>query len=267
MSNLVPRSSGFLATSDDLYAALGDAVQDMGSGGGVYMKFDGNSGTYSYGSTADELAPGSLLAMNALSLERGHICWKDEKVVDEIMVHFSKGAPPSKADLPDHGPYDDGDGWQEQSVITFKMIEEPFHELIFKATGIAKRNAVSRVVGDFMKSYKTNPGLVPIVEIDEVEFESKAKGARGARKHAPVFKIIDWRPEEDLVALTEGSEDDYVEDGVEQEALPAPEAEPEPEPQPTRRPPQRPAPARTQQAAPATRPAPQRPAGRTGARF
>lgn len=78
---------------------------------------------------------------------------------------------------------------------------------------------------DFVKSYKANPGLIPIVEVDEVDYESKAKGARGARKHAPVFKIIAWASEAELAAGQEGSADDYDRDDV--AALPEPEVEAE----------------------------------------
>jgi hypothetical protein len=282
MSNeLTTQNSGFLAQSDDAYAALAEAANEMGSGGGVYLKFDGNTGIYTYGSTGDQLSLGTQVAFNPMSLQRGWICWKDEEVVDEVMTGFLTGKPVDKGSLADHGPYDvKGDGWQEQSIIIFKMVEEPFAELTFKATGIGKRNAVGRLVQDFVKSYKANPGLVPIVEVDEVEYESKAKEARGARKHAPVFKIVAWVTEAQLLAIQGDDAGDYEPEPaplalaapVQQVAAPvaeAPAAEddnaayeaPAPEPTPKaapRRPAARPAPAA--QAAPAPEPVAQAPA-------
>lgn len=231
MSNALTTTSGggFLAFSADAYADLEQAAAELGggAGGGIYLKFNGNDGVFTYGSTGDELPIGSQVAFDPSSLQRGWICWKDEEVVDEVMVPFTSKVP-SKDSLTDHGPYDEkNDGWQEQSIVNFKMVEEPFHDLVFKATGIGKRNAVARLMQDFVKSYKANPGLIPIVEVDEVDYESKAKGARGARKHAPVFKIIAWASEADLAVGQEGSEDDYDRDDA--AALPAPEVEAEAE--------------------------------------
>lgn len=209
-------NSGFLANAEDDYALLAEVASELGGGGGVFMKFNGNDGLFTYGSGGDELPLGSQLAFNARSLERGWICWKDEEVVGEEMVPYLTGKPKDKSALDDNGPYESNqDGWQEQMAVVFKMTEEPFHELQFKATGITKLNAIKRLVQDFVKSYKANPGLIPVVEIDETEFESKAKGARGAKKHAPVFKIVAWVSDSQLAALQEGGVDDY---------------EPEPEP-------------------------------------
>ncbi len=208
---LATTSSGFLAAGGaDAFAALEEAASEMGGTSGQYLKFNGNDGIFTYGSGGTELDLKSQVAFNPFSLERGWICWKDGSVIDERMVPYLTGKPALKQDLPDNGPYDDQqDGWQEQMVVNFKMTDTPFADLIFKATGVSKMNAVKRLIADFTKSYKQNPGLVPIVEIDENEFESKAKGARNARKHAPVFKIVAWVPESSLVSAEEGSESDY----------------------------------------------------------
>lgn len=215
MSNaLTTTGGGFLAASVDAYADLEAAAAELGggAGGGIYLKFNGNDGIFTYGSTGDELPMGSQVAFNPMSLQKGYICWKDEEVVDEVMVSFSSKLP-DKGGLTDHGPYEEkNDGWQEQTIVDFKMVEEPFHDLVFKATGIGKRNAVARLMNDFIKSYKANPGLIPIVEIGDVEYESKAKGARNAKKHAPVFKIVAWVSEADLQAIQEGGEGDYDRD-------------------------------------------------------
>ncbi|AXQ69770.1 nucleotidyltransferase [Caulobacter phage CcrSC] len=217
-TQLTTTSTGFMATTDDAFALLSEVANEMGGGSGVFLKFNGNDGLFTYGATGDELPLGSQLAFNGMSLERGWICWKDEEVVGEEMVSFLTGKPKDKSQLPDNGPYESNqDGWQEQMAVTFKMTEAPFHELSFKATGVTKLNAVKRLVQDYIKSMKANPGLIPIVEIDETEFESKAKGARGARKHAPVFKIVAWVTEQQLIDAQEGAEGEY---------------EPEPEPAP-----------------------------------
>lgn len=256
---LVPVSGNFMSIAADDFDALRDAVSEMGALTGVFLKHNGNTGEYTYGSADDELLDGSELAADISSFKRGYICWKDEKVLGEVMVPFNQGRPPAKHTLEDHGPYEEGtnDGWQEQYCIVFRMVTEPFLELTFKATGISKRNAVNKLMQDFVAQYKNHPGEVPIITIGNVEFESKAKGAKKAKKFAPVLKIVDWATQESLSAAAEGSEGDYEPDQAQLEA-PAEELVEAPvaPPPATRATRAAPAPAAAAAPAPATRAAP-----------
>ena len=183
------------------------------------------------------------------SLMRGYVCWKDGKPAEQVMRSFREGPPPAKHTLTDHGPYEDGDGWVEQTILKFKLLRDGGTELTFKASGITKLNAIGRLVKDFGAQYKTNVGLVPIVAVSSEEFESKAKGARGAKKFAPRFRITGWETEDNLRAIVEGTQADY-EGGEEAPADEAPEELVAP---PARQPAARPAAAPARQAAPAAR--------------
>lgn len=211
---------GYLASSEDYYAALAQEAQGLKGGGAgkAFMKFDGNTGDYSYGADDEELPLGTRLAMNPRSYQRGYVIWVDGEVVYEEMTPL--GTPqPTKNSLPDHGPYGEDDGPVEQYVIDFKMIDEPHVEMIFQANNSSKRRALAALLKDFGNLFRTHPGQVPIVEIDEREFETTGgkdkdgkTSKRKYRKHAPSFKIVDWMDEADLLALTQGAEGDYEDD-------------------------------------------------------
>lgn len=214
MSNeLTPKANSYIANTEDYFAAVAaeaDTFRD--SGGLMYLKFNGNDGEYSYGSDNTELKLGSLLALNIQSYRRGWICWNDGEVVDEIMTPIHEGAPPKKTSLPDHGPYvEENDGWSEQYTIEMRMVEEPYINLLFQANNRSKRIAFENMMKDFAKGFRLNEGCAPVIEIDEREFEGKAKEGSKKRykKHAPIFKIVDWKSLEELATLSEGTPADY----------------------------------------------------------
>lgn len=225
MSNdLVPSGGNYLALAADDIDLLMGTTSDMGSNVGVFLKHNGNSGEYTYGSGDDELVEGSELVVDFTSLKRGWICWQEEKVVGEVMRSYREGPPPAKHTLDmTMGPFEDGDGWSEQVILVFKMVTAPFTELTFKASSMSKINALGRLLRDYGAQAKLNPGKLPIVELGNQEFESKAKGAKKAKKFAPVFKIVAWDSPEALIGAQEGSEEDYAEN----EAIEGPEAEEE----------------------------------------
>jgi hypothetical protein len=214
-NELTTKNNNYVASTEDYFAMVAGETSQFRDGGGMnFMKFDGNTGEFSYGANNEELALGTLLALNIPSYRRGFICWKDGKPVDEIMVSVTEGAPPRKTELPDHGPYEEeGDGWSEQYTIEMRMMEDPHLLLQFQANNASKRRAFEKLMKDFARQFREHPECAPVIEIDEVEFETKGKsGKRNFKKHAPVFKIIEWAPIENLDALVEGSPDDYESD-------------------------------------------------------
>lgn len=209
------QAGGYLTNYDEFMDALASEARSLKGGGDgkAFMKFDGNSGDFSYGADDEPLDLGTKLAMNPRSYARGWVIWVDGDVVYENMVPLEEGAPPTKGSLPDHGPYGDDDGPVEQYTIDFKTLDEKGVEMVFQANNSSKRRALAALLKDFANTYKAHPGEVPIVEIDEREFETTggkdSKSKRKYKKHAPVFKIVDWMPEEELLALSEGAVDDY----------------------------------------------------------
>jgi len=191
--------------------------------GALYVKFDGNVGHFTYGKDGDEIERGTKVAINHREFRNGWICWKDGEVVEEIMTNILNGKPPGKGELADHGPYEDEkDGWREQSSIQFRDIESG-DEFEYKASSKSGRIAVANLVRDFGKQYQLHPDSLAIVELGATSFEAKdAKGKKLGKKWAPVFKIVGWQSEQDLMdrfaAAAAASED--AEDGGDDDELP-----------------------------------------------
>lgn len=202
-------------TTEDIFAQVANEGSTLkgGEGGKAFMKFNGNDGKYSYGSDDTALEDGDQFVMNPLSYRRGFVTWVAGKVVNETMRGITEGAMPTRAELPDNGPYVDGDGPVEQYTIELATTFEPYVEMIFQANNGSKRRAFAALMKDFNATYKNHPGKFPVVEISSAEFEATINN-RKITKHAPKFKIITWITTEDMEAMkasgTEGTPEDYA---------------------------------------------------------
>lgn len=166
---------------------------------GQFLEFDGNTGDYLYGpgNEKKELAHGSRLAVDMVHFRKGWICWKNSKVVDEVMQTIIENpAGPSKDELADHSPYDTSgelkDGWTAQR--SFDMIFGETGEIfLFKTMSGGGRRGARDLLEAFVKSYKLHPGMLPIVEIGASKFDVKNdKGKKVGTKFAPKFTVVDW---------------------------------------------------------------------------
>lgn len=241
------------------------AGEDMAGTNGTYLKFNGNSGEFTYGQEAEELALGTKLAVNMNNFRRGWICWVDSEVVDEVLVRVVEGKPPAENQLADHGPYvkndDRNDGWSEQAAVDFRDIETG-KEFIFKHSSASALRALGTLLKDYGKDYKNHPGEVPVVVLDTSSFTPKNK--KWGKKYSPIFRIVEWVSEEELMSRFGDNAADYEGgEGAEGEDDPAnyeggeaaPETTEEPpfeDPKPAAAPKQTAAPAKT--AAPAATP-------------
>lgn len=205
-----------LAAANDYFEQLASVAAGLKGGGDgkAFMKFDGNDGDYSYGADDEPLKIGEQMAVNMRSAEWGWVIWVDGQVVHEEMVPMTSRQP-LKHNLPDHGPYGEDDGPSEQYTIDMRMVEEPNIEMQFQGNNNSKRRALAALMKDFANQFRMHPGEVPIIELDERPFETTTKGkgkGRKITKHAPVFKIVDWMLESELLAMSQGDPEDYPED-------------------------------------------------------
>jgi hypothetical protein len=201
------RTAAAVASNLDPFATAG---QDMAGSHGTYLKFNGNSGEFTYGAEAEELELGTKLAVDMNSFRRGWICWVNEEVVEEIMVRVVDGKPPEKHELTDHGPYvvteERKDGWTEQAAVTLRDIETG-KEFIFKHSSLSALRALGQLLKDFAKDYKNHPGELPIVELDTSSFIPKNK--KYGKKYSPKFNIVEWVGEEELMSRFGENAADY----------------------------------------------------------
>lgn len=234
MNALVKSNNTALAKGSNPFESSGSS---MSSGGGLYMKFNGNTGELTYGAEGVEIPEGTLLIVNPNECRRGWICWKDEQVAEELMYRILDRDPPEEHDLPDHGPYtvhEDGtkDGWSAQVAIPFLLREDDgtIVELTYKTSSKSAIRAVGNLLKAYGRLYKSHDGELPVVEFGTESWMPKVK--KHGKKFSPKFTIVDWASEAALAAESEGSEEDYEDDRpdpapkTETKAL-APKEEPE----------------------------------------
>lgn len=180
-----------------------DAAESMGaSSGALVLRFDGNTGAFSYGKDREAIDKGTRMAVNPNEFRLGWICWSDGKVLEQRMTRIVDGKPPARSELTDHGIEEvDGDGWREQASATFRDIESG-DEFRLDISSKGGRIALGNLVRDYGKAFSAHPGELAIVELGNVSFDAKdpKTGKKVGRKHAPAFKIVAWMNEAELVA-------------------------------------------------------------------
>jgi len=216
MNALVKANTKTALATAPAYDPFAQAGEELGGSNGVYLKLNGNSGEYTYGQDAEELALGTKLAVDMNSFRRGWVCWKDEAVVEEIMVSVIDGRPPEKSELTDHGPYvvndERKDGWSEQVAVNFRDIETG-KEFIFKVTSASAIRGLGTLLKAYGRDYKNHPGELPIVALDTSSFIPKNK--KWGKKYAPKLEIIEWLDENTLLAQFGENAGDYQQGGGE----------------------------------------------------
>lgn len=221
MNDLVTNGNKALAAFNGGGNPFTQAAEDLGVTEGVFLKFNGNTGEYTYGADQEELPDGSRLVAIMDSIARGWICWNDSEVIDEIMVSILDGNPPTEKDLPDHSPFEnDEDGWSEQIRVVFKDVETG-ETYTFKTSSRAAMRAVGSLMKDYGRQFKNHPDENPVVEISSSSYMPKEK--KHGKKHAPSFKIVDWMNNEEIENLV--SAESEQEDATNYETKAAPKEE------------------------------------------
>jgi len=208
MNALVKAAQGGALANKDKWAAIAGQYGSANHGGVQFLKFNGNDGGFTFGKDNNELPLGTRLAVNMLDYKVGFICWKEGEVVDEVMAAIISEDAPAKASLTDHGPYktySDGttDGWSEQRSVTMRGLDDG-ETYEFKTTSKGALIAMGNLLRDYAKGAAMNDGMIAIVELAESSFVlKKVKGQ--PTKYAPIFKIVEWAEEADLLAKLDGA--------------------------------------------------------------
>lgn len=211
-----------------------DAAGDTGEFFGKFLKFNGNTGKFTYGEDEDEVDAGSVLLVNMETAQHGWICWVDGQVEDEKNFVIAEGKPfPSESELPDHGPYtkhDDGseDGWSEQYILHLysEDLEEAFTFKVSSGSGV-------RAIRKFLKAYGSKAPMqigedgnikVPLIEVEVDSFKLK-NNPKAGKKYAPVLQIVEWVERAEVADLfaVDGAGGDDPDDYEDEGEAPAPE--------------------------------------------
>lgn len=209
--------------------------------GGAYLKFNGNTGEFTYGADDVALEYGSQVVADLFNVSFGWICWKDGDPVEETLVKILDGKPPLEHNLTDHGPYDsEDDGWREATALPMVLLcngesddSEAGLKLNFKGSSGSAVRGVRKLSGAFGKLFREHQNEFPVIELSAEQFAAKEK--KYGKKYAPIFTIKGWISEDELAGLVgDTTSGDYDPEEPETAApatrrLAAPAAEPEPE--------------------------------------
>ena len=199
------------------------------------MKFKGASGDFLYGQDEEEMPYGSLFAANINDSKWEWSFWWEGEVLKTESVKVVANARAFEQE-PDYLPEDyDGDmsleeirveqadkkssfmdGWSCQAVLDMRLvggpaIDDPESDLAFGEEFTIKLNngvALSQfraLLGSYGRQFRFKEGLLPIIDISAKSYVSKVKSV--GKRYTPVFKITDWKSDEELMGM-DGAGDD-----------------------------------------------------------
>lgn len=192
--NQVPTS----ASDIDPYAAYGAAVASQAA---PFLKFV--KGVFQFGVDDEELPIGTKLIPNMEELKAGYIKWEDGEPVDENMCCISEGTRPTRddcGDLDKNGwPIDPNgvtsDPWQLTNILPMKE-PETGQEFVFTTGSHGGISAIGKLAGQYGRQRSDHKDQLPIIEIGTTSYRHKKYG----EVHKPVFKLVNWASEEELIS-------------------------------------------------------------------
>jgi hypothetical protein len=196
-----------IATHDDVLSAFAAAAEQLSTGAKPILKFQ--KGDWLLGQEAEELKPGTRLALNMLDAEHGWVRWKDGKPAERKMTRIAARVPiPSRHELGHHDEelWDkDGDGRPRdpcKMMLDFpaRELEGERREVVVSGGSRGWEGCCKALLTDFASSARQNPGKTPIVELGSGRYQHKTYGM----VKVPALPIVTWLTEEELVNGTPG---------------------------------------------------------------
>lgn len=183
-------SAALTAGAVDPYAA---AANEMGNNFLPIVKMT-KAGEWVSGPDEEELEDHeAAFAMNTFA--HGFVCWKDGEVVDEKMVLVASGElRPLFDELPDHGPYENDDGWAGTASIQLRLLKTD-EELLYRPSSRGGLNALAGLARKYANKRQRQPNVVPIVHLETKSYAHRQYG----KIFNPVLRVLDWKEEPDLV--------------------------------------------------------------------
>jgi hypothetical protein len=223
MGNLVPAGSTAVGAYTAGVNPWAEAARGIESG--AYLKFNGNDGRWSFGQDDEDLPEKSRIVTDMETLALGWICWVDSSVEEEILVPVVEGKAPFETELPDHGPYDQDDGWREAASIsavlesygTDDQDEAVGTQLLWKTSTGGQVRQIKKLSGAYGRVFSQHPGEYPVVELGAESYVPKVK-KHGKIKWSPTLKIVGWMTAAELEGLSPVASE--ADDGFEEPAAP-----------------------------------------------
>ncbi|MAE44361.1 MAG: hypothetical protein CMF63_05170 [Magnetovibrio sp.] len=200
---------GAVANADDYNPYAAYAEQATGGARNI-IKF--RKGRFFYGQDDIEIPLGTRLIANMPGAKVGWVRWWDGRPTDEVMVLVGDGvAPPRRNELgdDDRGLWetddrgDPKDPWQFTNHLPLKG-PETGEEFLFATSTRGGIGAIGAFAKDYGTAYRQKPGKLPVIELRASDYAhpNKAYG----RVDVPVFDLVDWVEEVDLLSGQEGDQ-------------------------------------------------------------
>jgi hypothetical protein len=152
----------------------------------TYMRF--SKGEFTYGADNDVIDDDVEFVPDMSTLSRGYVCWVKASVAGEVMSPIASGKRITEADLPDYGPYEDGDGWREQTSIEFRRVPDGAR-FMFKTSSRGGTQALQKLSSEFAARMKVSKEFsLPIITMTPDSYKHERYG----KIHVPKFTVVGW---------------------------------------------------------------------------
>jgi hypothetical protein len=170
-------------------------------------------GAFVFGIDEEEMALDTELVPNLTEAKIGWLKWKDGEVVEEKMFPWATGHP-YREDLGDMDKDlwetdDNGkaiDPWSETATLPLKNPQSG-EEFTFSTSSTGGRQAVAKLIYAWRHGVTQGKSGLPVSTLGSDTYKHKKFGP----VHFPVFKIVRWEDEADLIA---GKTDAELEDEI-----------------------------------------------------
>lgn len=203
------RAALMKAIREDL-AETGDASR---GGGNLFLNFSGKKGVYSLGKKKSDMDPETPYVVAPSSMARGWVFWANNKVSKRHRWLLTEPKNRVKAeDLEDLPVSRNSDGWKAERSFIARNLEDGV-QIEFSTSTVSAVNSIGDLLDEVM-DHEEDEAYLPIIGFDKTTFE-----AHGETNFKPVFEIMAWVSEADLVAFEaeEVDIDDLLAEGVEEE--------------------------------------------------
>lgn len=187
------KSSNLPTIADkDIAPAIIEAIQDSGGSPITFIYFSGKSGIYTVGRDKESMDPEQFYIAEPASLKLGFICWKGNNVIERVeWLATHKLQAVNSESLPDHGPYNDNEGWSQSMGFGMASIDNCDEQFEFNSSSASGRNAIKDFFSELSRRIIKKEPCIPIFSFDTEKFT-----AQGNTNFKPKFKVALWSTRE-----------------------------------------------------------------------
>jgi hypothetical protein len=208
------KNDGAVALSKEARAqALAEALDDSTTGDGdvVYLSFSGQGANFrgwQMGRDKTSPDPEAVYVIDPSSIVEGWNVWKGGSVAFKAEWSVFKRSTDrvQEHQLPDHGPYNDGDGPQKMMGVSLFDTDEPGRQIKFTTTSKSGRNALGDILKEVMARIAGDEPEVPIIMLDSEKFT-----AQGKINGKPKIAVEGWVTPEEVHAFIQLGDDGDLE--------------------------------------------------------